>query len=359
MVDRMLAAGIPRVVLITPPPVYDEGRVRHQQQRMGTTEPVAPDRTDAHAARYAEAVRALGARRRLPVLDLHAALRREPGWQTALLADGLHFTPAGQALVGRLLVELLEREYPDELRCGVHRARARVCRWGDFVCLGGVDQRVVTAGVLTITSAILTRPPPPSLFSLLHAQPQPREAPKPDALVVRECGVLRRGGDTRAGSLRLNSGGYSPAAAYQDARSLLPLSSLNALNLRPLIVQGQAGRCGARQGPRAVAGLSARRAAARRRRRRQGRRQRRQEQCVTAAKRLRTEQHLSLFFLLTAAVNRSALLRRRTSRARLSASCSADRVLGSNKRSRLLQASLHRNKLHCNKLRTQVSIPRH
>lgn len=161
MVDRMLAAGIPRVVLITPPPVYDEGRVRHQQQRMGTTEPVAPDRTDAHAARYAEAVRALGARRRLPVLDLHAALRREPGWQTALLADGLHFTPAGQALVGRLLVELLEREYPDELRCGVHRARARVCRWGDFVCLGGVDQRVVTAGVLTITSAILTRPPPP------------------------------------------------------------------------------------------------------------------------------------------------------------------------------------------------------
>lgn len=102
-----------RLVLITPPPVYEEGRVRHQQQRMGTTDAVPPDRTDAAAGRYAQAVAEVGARRNLPVLDLHSLLRREEGWETGLLADGLHFTPAGQALVGRLLVELVQRHYPD------------------------------------------------------------------------------------------------------------------------------------------------------------------------------------------------------------------------------------------------------
>jgi hypothetical protein len=32
MVAAMRAAGIKRLVIITPPPVYDEGRIRHQQQ---------------------------------------------------------------------------------------------------------------------------------------------------------------------------------------------------------------------------------------------------------------------------------------------------------------------------------------
>lgn len=84
---------------------------------MGSSDPVDPDRTYAFTQGYAQAVVALGARHKLPVLDLHTALQAEDGWQTVLLSDGLHFTPAGQALVGRLLTARLEEAYPGDLRC--------------------------------------------------------------------------------------------------------------------------------------------------------------------------------------------------------------------------------------------------
>ena len=83
---------------------------------MGTTAPVEPDRTNAFTAQYAKVVLTLASRLGLPVLDLNALLQEQDGWQSKLLVDGLHFTPAGQALVGRLLIELLQRTYP-ELGC--------------------------------------------------------------------------------------------------------------------------------------------------------------------------------------------------------------------------------------------------
>jgi len=83
---------------------------------MGSTDPVEPDRTNSFAELYAKAAQQVAAKHGLPVLDLHSALQQEEGWETELLVDGLHFTPAGQALVGRMLIELLQRSYP-ELRC--------------------------------------------------------------------------------------------------------------------------------------------------------------------------------------------------------------------------------------------------
>ena len=79
--------------------------------------PVAQDRSNKVMGRYAAAAAALGARLGLPVLELHSLLQREAGWGPRLLADGLHFTPEGQAVVGRLMIELINRTYP-ELRCG-------------------------------------------------------------------------------------------------------------------------------------------------------------------------------------------------------------------------------------------------
>lgn len=115
MVARMRSAGVPRVVLVTPPPVHDPGRVWHQQQRMGSDAPVDPDRTNAAAGAYATAVVTLGKRLGVPVLDLHTSMQRDEGWQGLLLPDGLHFSPSGQALVGRLMIELLARSWPEEL----------------------------------------------------------------------------------------------------------------------------------------------------------------------------------------------------------------------------------------------------
>jgi lysophospholipase L1-like esterase len=163
MVAAMKAARVQRILVITPPPVYDQGRIKHQQevggarggggcvckrqeqvhtvlllvpcaprdqfqpqatspahptpthpqQRMSTTDYVEPDRTNDYAAQYAAAARRVAAAHGLPVLDIHAGLQREPGWQTELLADGLHFTPAGSALVGRMLIDRVTEAYPD------------------------------------------------------------------------------------------------------------------------------------------------------------------------------------------------------------------------------------------------------
>jgi hypothetical protein len=87
---------------------------------MGTATPVDPDRTSAHTALYAAAARRAASEAGAALLDLHSLLQREEGWEEGLLADGLHFTPAGQALVGRLLVDLLGTTYP-ELRWGPDR----------------------------------------------------------------------------------------------------------------------------------------------------------------------------------------------------------------------------------------------
>lgn len=86
---------------------------------MGTKDPVDPDRTNAFTQEYAEAVKRVAAKHNLPVFDLHSALQLEEDWQTRLLIDGLHFSPAGQAKVGWLLVELLQQAYP-EFRCAAH-----------------------------------------------------------------------------------------------------------------------------------------------------------------------------------------------------------------------------------------------
>lgn len=140
MVAKMKAAHIARLVLITPPPVYDEGRVLHQQQRMGTSDPVDPDRTNAFTAQYAEAVRQLGGKHHLPVLDLHSELQKVEGWQTGLLMDGLHFTPEGQALVGQLLIGLLGSKFPE---LSLEKLPNHFLWWDKFVEAGSGKDEVV------------------------------------------------------------------------------------------------------------------------------------------------------------------------------------------------------------------------
>ena len=56
---------------------------------------------------YAEAVRALGAELNLPVVDLWTEFQKIDSWQTALLNDGLHLTPEGNALVGKLVLGVI------------------------------------------------------------------------------------------------------------------------------------------------------------------------------------------------------------------------------------------------------------
>jgi lysophospholipase L1-like esterase len=57
-------------------------------------------------------VLALGGVLGVPVVDLYSRLQSVPGWQTALLKDGLHFTPDGSRAVWQELQAVLDSQLP-------------------------------------------------------------------------------------------------------------------------------------------------------------------------------------------------------------------------------------------------------
>ena len=63
-----------------------------------------PERTLAAARQYAEAAKEVADERSLPVLDLWTILQEAPEWRL-FLTDGLHFNPAGNEAVFKLLVQ--------------------------------------------------------------------------------------------------------------------------------------------------------------------------------------------------------------------------------------------------------------
>ena len=90
LVGAARAAGAQSVIVVTPPPVDEEGRARHAAAMFNEHGP--PERTLASATEYAaaasEAASDAGAD---AVVDLCTALLREGDW-TRFLSDGLHLT---------------------------------------------------------------------------------------------------------------------------------------------------------------------------------------------------------------------------------------------------------------------------
>lgn len=226
---------------------------------MGTSDPVPPDRTNAFTATYAEAVHAAGVKHKLPVLDLHTLLQREEGWQTDLLSDGLHFTPTGQALVGRLLIKLLSTSYA-ELRCGVARVGSPAAGRAAW------RQRAPP-----VDAAATTRVSPNLRFTRRLA---PLPTPFLPRAASRSCPTSSPGGELSSGgrlSLQLAAlGVQAPLARLRPVFAAAALAHC-ALGLAPPSLQGQVRRRGPRQGRRAVEGVLGGPAPRAARRRQQGR----------------------------------------------------------------------------------------
>ncbi|KAF8057625.1 IAH1 [Scenedesmus sp. PABB004] len=102
MVAAARAAGVPHVLLVTPPPVDEAAWAKTNNRN-------ASDRTNAQVAAYAAAVRAVSAGAGVPVLDVHAAVSALPAAQRAAWTyDGVHPSAEGQAMVFGLLKAALE-----------------------------------------------------------------------------------------------------------------------------------------------------------------------------------------------------------------------------------------------------------
>ncbi|KAG1668157.1 hypothetical protein FOA52_005149 [Chlamydomonas sp. UWO 241] len=116
MVAGLQKRGLRRIVLMTPPPVYEPGRVAAAAAR-AASEPGAQqwplDRSNATTGVYAAAVGELGKELGLPVVELWEGMQADEGWGDALFTDGLHFTPAGNAHVYGALMAAVASAYPD------------------------------------------------------------------------------------------------------------------------------------------------------------------------------------------------------------------------------------------------------
>ncbi|XP_048329107.2 GDSL esterase/lipase At5g62930 [Ziziphus jujuba] len=95
------------VVLISPPPVDEEGRNEYARSLYGENTRELPERTNEAAGVHAKKCIELAKEMSVPFVDLWSKMQETEGWQKKFLSDGLHLTPEGNAVVHQELVKVL------------------------------------------------------------------------------------------------------------------------------------------------------------------------------------------------------------------------------------------------------------
>ncbi|XP_019464016.1 PREDICTED: GDSL esterase/lipase At5g62930 isoform X1 [Lupinus angustifolius] len=88
-----------QIVLITPPPVSEEGRQRYAESLYGENAMKLPERTNEVAGQYAKACVEIAKEMSVWYVNLWPKMQETDGWQDKLLSDGLHLTPEGNTVV--------------------------------------------------------------------------------------------------------------------------------------------------------------------------------------------------------------------------------------------------------------------
>ncbi|XP_020595894.1 GDSL esterase/lipase At5g45920 [Phalaenopsis equestris] len=102
------------IVLITPPPIDEDGRLRNP---FGENPSGLPERTNESAGAYAKACIAVATESNIPVIDMWSKMQQFPSWEKSFLSDGLHFTASGNKILFEEVVEKLKESgfSPDAL----------------------------------------------------------------------------------------------------------------------------------------------------------------------------------------------------------------------------------------------------
>ncbi|KAL5575290.1 hypothetical protein UlMin_016989 [Ulmus minor] len=85
-----------RILLITPPPIDEEGRLQYPYVENTLN---LPERTNEAAGAYAKACVSVAGECETPVIDLWTKMQEFPDWKKDCLRDGLHLTPSGNRIV--------------------------------------------------------------------------------------------------------------------------------------------------------------------------------------------------------------------------------------------------------------------
>lgn len=100
------------IILITPPPICSEGRLRFQKERYKERATGVLERTLELSGKYAKAVVDISIELNIPLLDLWKEMQMVPSWPT-LLSDGLHLSATGNKFVGDALLGTIEKLLPE------------------------------------------------------------------------------------------------------------------------------------------------------------------------------------------------------------------------------------------------------
>lgn len=96
------------VVLITPPPVDEDGRKAYAISLYGEKAMKLAERTNETTGIYANQCIELAKELDIPCINLWHVMQECTGWQKKFLSDGLHLTAEGNAVVHREVVRTLE-----------------------------------------------------------------------------------------------------------------------------------------------------------------------------------------------------------------------------------------------------------
>lgn len=94
-----------KVILITAPPIHEDGRREYARFRFGEKAAKFTDRTNERAKNYAHACIEVANEVNVGVVDLWTAIQKKENWQTKCLCDGMHLTSEGNKV---LLEEILK-----------------------------------------------------------------------------------------------------------------------------------------------------------------------------------------------------------------------------------------------------------
>ncbi|VAH99156.1 unnamed protein product [Triticum turgidum subsp. durum] len=95
------------ILLITPPPIDEDGRERYARSLYGEDARRLPERTNEMAGVYAGQCIELAKEMDVHCIDIWSKMQAAEGWQKLYLSDGLHLTPEGNALVHKEVVQAL------------------------------------------------------------------------------------------------------------------------------------------------------------------------------------------------------------------------------------------------------------
>ncbi|GMI99463.1 hypothetical protein like AT5G62930 [Hibiscus trionum] len=101
------------ILLITPPPIDEEGRMEYARATYGEKAMKLPERTNENAGVYAKGCIEVAGELGIRSINIWSKMQETDGWQKKYLRDGLHLTAEGNAVVSGEVARVFKEAWLD------------------------------------------------------------------------------------------------------------------------------------------------------------------------------------------------------------------------------------------------------